>query len=486
MNIKSLTLITILSLCFFFGFGKFSYGLNKVTQDNISELKILTYLPKNNKSLFISNTKLSKISSHIRKNYKTNQQDKLVIIKDSILAYLGVDFSTNKLEDIYDNELSISTYDNREKDLDDVLITFKIKDKKNIDDILNLTNKIDEPEKLIKIFRENKLNFLKYIYRTNDNYILTSTNKKLIIDALRTSNNSKKEAHYIYLKKIINNLKNTNNILLTKNFKKNELLNNLNYSFTKDDYILTLFDFKDIEIISKSYLINNYKNLDIKSYQKVDKENLLDKENYQITAFNDISSSDKYLNQIKISSFEKSILKELNKKLNKNFLFLVSGANWIILFDKNNLSIDSIKLLEDFNKNSLNNNNNIYTIYSKELLKREGNIIKHIDYKKIFSVESNDLIYISNSLINDKDIDLLSKEIINLKSDSSAKNFLNKKISFKNPYFIQFNNDSYLEKVNYFFKNTLNLSIIEFKAIIKESIPETTPIYYAETNLKLI
>ena len=89
-------------------------------------------------------------------------------------------------------------------------------------------------------------------------------------------------------------------------------------------------------------------------------------------------------------------------------------------------------------------------------------------------------------MINDKDIDLLSKEIINLKSDSSAKNFLNKKISFKNPYFIQFNNDSYLEKVNYFFKNTLNLSIIEFKAIIKESIPETTPIYYAETNLKLI
>ena len=34
--------------------------------------------------------------------------------------------------------------------------------KQAIDDILNLTNKIDEPDKLIKIFRENKLSYLKY------------------------------------------------------------------------------------------------------------------------------------------------------------------------------------------------------------------------------------------------------------------------------------------------------------------------------------
>ena len=34
-------------------------------------------------------------------------------------------------------------------------------------------------------------------------------------------------------------------------------------------------------------------------------------------------------------------------------------------------------------------------------------------------------------------------------------------------------------------KNVINLSIMEFKAIIKQSIPETTPIYYAETNLKI-
>ena len=89
-------------------------------------------------------------------------------------------------------------------------------------------------------------------------------------------------------------------------------------------------------------------------------------------------------------------------------------------------------------------------------------------------------------MINEKDVDLLSKELINLKSESSAKYFLNKKIIFKNPYSIQSNIVSYLEKVNYFFKNFLNLTIIEFKAIIIESIPETTLIYYAETILKTI
>ena len=166
---------------FIFRFENVSYSLNKVSQDDISELKILKYLPKNNKTFFISNSKSLKISDDIRKNFETKDQDDLVLIKNSILGYLGIDLGTNKLEDIYNNELTISSYDNKEKDIDYVLIIFKIKERKNIDDILNLTNKIDQPDTLIKIFRENKLNYLKYIYRTNDNYILTSSNKSLII-----------------------------------------------------------------------------------------------------------------------------------------------------------------------------------------------------------------------------------------------------------------------------------------------------------------
>jgi hypothetical protein len=56
MNFKQSIVITILSLCCIFGFEEISYSLNKVSRDDISELKILKYLPKDNKTFFISYT----------------------------------------------------------------------------------------------------------------------------------------------------------------------------------------------------------------------------------------------------------------------------------------------------------------------------------------------------------------------------------------------------------------------------------------------
>ncbi len=486
MNIKYLTVIAILFLCCIFGFEETSYTLNKVSQNDISELEILKYLPKDNKTFFLSNTKSSKITNAIRTNFETTNQDELVLLKNSILAYLGVDLGTNKLEDIYNNELAITTHDNKEKEIDDILIIFKIKENKDIDDILNLPNKIDEPDNFIKVFRENKLNYLKYIYRTNDNYIITSSNKKLIIDSLESinfDNNIGKE--YVFFKEVLNNFKNEHNIFLTNNFKTNELLNKKNYSLRKDDYLVTLFDFKDKEIILKSYLINNNKNSDTISYRNIDSVNILDGKNYQLSIYNNLLDSNKYLDNIEINSFEKGIIKELNNKLKYNILFLSSDNNWLVTYDKNYLPAENIKLLENFNTNSLENNNNIYTIFSKDELIKEKDIIKQSNYKNIFLVETDNLNFISNTLVNEEDIDLISNEFFSLRGDSHAKYFLNKKLNLRNPYSIQAKNFSYLENINYFFKNIINLSIIEFKAIIKQSIPETAPFYYAETNLKI-
>ncbi len=482
MNIKHLTVITILFLCCIFGFEETSYSLNKVSQNDISELKILKYLPKDNKTFFISNTKSSKITNALRTNFETINQDELVLVKNSILAYLGINLGTNKLEDIYNNELTITTYDNKEKEIDDILIIFKIKENKDIDDILNLPNKIDEPDKLIKIFREKKLNYLKYIYRTNDNYIITSSNKNLILDALKSINIEKK---YIFFKEVLNNFKNEHNIFLTNNFKTNELLNKQNYFLRKEDFLVTLFDFKDKEIILKSYLVNKNKSLYNISYKNIDTVDILDKTNYQIAIYNNLLDSNKYLDNIEINSFEKALIKEINNNLKQNILFLSSDNNWLLIYDKNNFSIERIKLVEDFNKNSLENNNKIYTMYSKDILKKEKNTIKQSNYKKIFLVQTDNLNFISNTLVNEADIDLISNEFFSLRGDSHAKYFLNKKLNLRNPYSFQTKNFSYLEKINYFFKNIINLSIIEFKAIIKQSIPETTPFYYAETNFKI-
>ncbi len=486
MNIKLLVVLIVLFLSFFFGFEKKSYSLSKVSTNSITELKILKYLPKDNKTFFISNSKNSKIAADLRKNYKTKGQDELILIKDSILAYLGIDLGTNKIEDIYNNELIISSYDNKEKNIDDILIIFKIKEEKDIDDLLNLTNKIDEPDKVIKIYREDKLNYLKYIYRTNDNFILTSSNKELILDALQSGETSNiREGEYDYWTALLNKFKNEHNILVTRNFKSLELLNNENYVLTKGNFLVTLFNLKDKEIILKSYLVNNTKSFDIMSYEKIYKDKILEKNNYQISIYNNLLNSYKYLDQIEINSFEKAIFKELNKKLKENLLLFISDNNWLIVFDKDNLSIENINLLEDFNKNTLDNNNNIYTIYSKDILQKEKNIIKQTNYKKIFSIQSENLTFISNRLINESDIDLISKEFINFRGDSHNRYFLNKKINLKNLYSIQPKNFSYLKDINYFFKNVINISVIKFKAIIKQSIPETNPIYYAETNLKI-
>ena len=190
MKLRIVAIILLLSLLLFFGFKKVS--ANKKDQStNIEQLNILKYIPENNKLLFISNLDSFHIANNNEKDKNSTNQDDFVLIKDSILDYLGIDLGNNKLEDIYNNELIISTFENNERLKDDILIVFKIKPEKTIDDLLNLPNKIDQIDEIISITRENKINFLNYIYRTDDNYIIASSDKKLIKNSIHSSNDFK-------------------------------------------------------------------------------------------------------------------------------------------------------------------------------------------------------------------------------------------------------------------------------------------------------
>ena len=73
------------------------------------------------------------------------------------------------------------------------MIVFKIKPEKTIEDLLNLPNKIAQIDDIISINRENKINFLKFIYRTEDNYIIASSDKELIKNSIKSSDNFKKK-----------------------------------------------------------------------------------------------------------------------------------------------------------------------------------------------------------------------------------------------------------------------------------------------------
>ena len=208
MKLRAVAIILLLTLLLFFGFKKVSANKNKEQSTNIEQLNILRYIPKNNKLLFISNLDSFHIVNNKKDKNLTNQ-DEFVLIKDSLLDYLGIDLGNNKLEDIYNNELIISTFENNKKLKDDILIIFKIKPEKTIDDLLNLPKKIDQIDEIISINRENKINFLNYIYRTDDNYIIASSDKKLIKNSINFSNDFK-EKKFLLLK-IMNKVQILNN-----------------------------------------------------------------------------------------------------------------------------------------------------------------------------------------------------------------------------------------------------------------------------------
>ena len=110
MKLRLVVIIILLSLLIFVGFKKVSANKNKEQSTNIEQLNILKYVPENNKLLFISNFENFNIVNNNKKDKNPNKQDNFVLIKDSILNYLGIDLGKNKLKDIYDNELVISTF----------------------------------------------------------------------------------------------------------------------------------------------------------------------------------------------------------------------------------------------------------------------------------------------------------------------------------------------------------------------------------------
>ena len=78
----------LLSLLLFFGFEKVSANKNR-SKYKYWETIILRYIPENNKLLFISNLDSFRIFNNNEKYKNSKNQDDFILIKDSILDYLG-------------------------------------------------------------------------------------------------------------------------------------------------------------------------------------------------------------------------------------------------------------------------------------------------------------------------------------------------------------------------------------------------------------
>jgi len=486
MKLRVVAIILLLSLLLFFGFKKVSANKNKEQSTNIEQLNILRYIPENNKLLFISNLDSFHIVKSNEKDKNSTNQDEFVLIKDSILDYLGIDLGHNKLEDIYNNELIISFFENNKKLKDDILIILKIKPEKTIDDLLNLPNKIDQINEIILINRENKINFLNCIYRTEDNYIIAASDKKLIKNSINSSNDFK-EKKFQYEGELFG-LKNEKNILFTNKFLESKFFNKEIFTENNGDHIATTFDFKNKQLILKSYLLNNKKNIDILTYEKlINKENS-NEDNHENLIFGDIKNFDRYLKPL-INDFELNFFEEFNQNNNQNIIILNSKKDWLITFEKNTedeFNISAFKKLKDFNKYTLKQNEDIYSIYSKDILEEKDDVIKKLTYENIYSIESGDLQFISNFLIDSKKLETISKKFFNLKSYKDKSTFLFAKVDIKdeNSNKIQYLTD--LEDLNFLIRNILKISNEKSLEIISQSIPEKNPILYTETSLKIL
>ncbi len=486
MKFRVVAIIILLSLLLFFGFKKVSANKNKEQSTNIEQLNILKYIPENNKLLFISNLDSFNIVNNNEKEKNIKSQDNFILIKDSILDYLGIDLGNNKLEDIYNNELIISTFENDKNLKDDILIVFKIKPEKNLDDILNLSKKIDQTNEIIPIFRENKLNFLNFIYRTEDNYIIASSDKKLIKNSINSINDFK-ENKFQYEGELLG-LKNEKNILFTNKFGESVFFNNEIFHEKNYDVIATTFDLNNKYLILKSYLLNHKKNLDILAYDNLINKESTNKDNPQVSIFSEKKIFEEYLKPL-INDFENSFFEEFNQKANQNILILNSNKEWLIIFEKNTedqIDLSDMKKLKDFNKYTLKKNENIYSMYSKNILEEKDDVIKQLTFENIYSTESGGLQIISNFLINGKKLETISKKFFSLKGNKDKSAFLYAKVdisganSNKIEYFYN------LEDLNFLIRNILKISNEESLEIIKQSIPEKTPILYTETIFKIL
>ena len=130
-------------------------------------------------------------------------------------------------------------------------------------------------------------------------------------------------------------------------------------------------------------------------------------------------------------------------------------------------------------------NEDIYSIYSKDILEEKDDVIKQLTYENIYSIEAGNLKIISNHLIDGKKLDTISKKFYNLKNNKDNSAFLYAKVDIKNGNYNKVEYFSDLEDLNFLIRNILKISNEEYLEIISQSIPEKNPILYTETSLKI-
>ena len=480
MDIKLRKLIIIvLSLLFvILLLNIFTKGIEKNNSD-ITNMNILNYIPSNYDLTILSNSTNNNIKRYLNKNVSEKKRDELNIIKNSLISYLGFNLQ-EKIDNIYDNELALTFFRDKSNKID-ILLIFKLKENKDINNILNIGEELNNTDQIIELKRTGKLNYISHIFHTKDNYIIASSNKKLINRSLQ-SNHSED----IFPRNLIPNDVNLKEIKLLSISKYINPKNNVNTQAQTINKLITIINSEDNKIKIRSFSPN---------ITKINTQIL----NNQIDNVKDIILTNKYspyrqnINFLYNEINQKEIIEEISQELNEQLLFITNNNNWVLCFKNEfpyEISIDQFNSLKKYKKEDLDIKNVNYSIYTNDRLKIKDNNVIHVKENPIFSKKDKGITYISNNfdaLLNVTEKTNLSEQYIKNNNEIGSYKYILNDI-----FFIKSINKEQLikyyksfENLQYFINGEL-FTLEDININISHMIPEQDEKVYLESSFKIL
>ena len=477
-KLKNLILIILTFLFVILLLNIFNKRIEKNNSD-ITNMQILNYVPSNYDLTILSNSTNNNINRYLNKNISEKKRDEINVIKKSIISYLGFNLQ-EKIDNIYDNEFALTFFVDKTNKID-ILLIFKLKENKDINNIINIDEELNKSDQIIELKRPGKLNYISHIFRTKDNYIIASSKKKLIDSSLQ-SNNSKD----ILSRNLIPNNVNLNDIKLLSISKYINPKNNSNSQTQTINKLITIVNSEDKKIKIRSFSANT---------NEINTKIL----NNQIDNVKDIIFTNKYSTHWQNINFlyneinQKDFIESISQELNEQLLFITNNNDWVLCF-KNKIPykilIDQFDSLSKYKREDLNIENIHYSIYTNDSLKIKDNNVIYEKGNPIFSLKDEENTYISNNfddLLNIAEKTSLADQYLQTNNEIESYKYI-----INDTYFIKNINKKQLIKYYKSLKNLqyfINTELFTFEDTyinIKQTIPDLVEKVYLESTIKIL
>ena len=474
MNQFKRVFIIILAYILIFTINISSVQSYNIKNSDSKATEISKFIPEKNELLLYSNYKNNEINRFIKQRFTNHEIKKINIIKNGLISFIGFNLNDN-LNNIYNGEFALSIFNNSNQK-SDILIVFKVKDEGDINKILDNDENNYKTNQIIKIERPKTLNLITHIIQTKDNYIICATNKDLIFNSLQALNNPQikniRENKFQLYKSTLNNQK---LFLYTSKYFNKFISMNL-YNSNNIDFI-TKFNFENNHLILNTFSLNN----DEKPSEKSD---LIIKNKNDITLLS--RNLDNYKEIINNSIHDKvhqDLFEDISNIIKDKIFIQINKNNWVICFKKprTNFSISQFNSLNNFHQDQFKNDDDIYTIFSKNNLEFLDQQIIHKVENPIFIYETNNFTFISNDL---------SQLLNTLNVDEFFKTKSNNTITEDNLIIRNFTDHNYqdflniINPLNFFTIDGFSLSVDTFESNTSQKIPEILPSMQFKTYIE--